>query len=124
MSKFDNDMDDVTSVGRDILFFALIGAMVVIIGLGLAWIVQGNDFFMYRYFAPKQEQVRREVFEQSKAYNDGMIQELRTMQLDYIKGTKEQKDGMRSVILHKISGYPEDNLPSDLKQFVHELEMR
>src|SRR5271157_1542722 len=99
MSKFDNDMDDVTSVGRDILFFALIGAMVVIIGLGLAWIVQGNDFFMYRYFAPKQEQVRREVFEQSKAYNDGMIQELRTMQLDYIKGTKEQKDGMRSVIL-------------------------
>ena len=36
--------------------------------MGLGWVAQGNSFFMYKFFAPKQEQVRRETFEQSKAY--------------------------------------------------------
>jgi hypothetical protein len=45
--------------------------------LGLTWVFQGNDFFLTRFFAPKYEQVRRETFENSKAYRDGMVQELR-----------------------------------------------
>lgn len=90
---------------------------------GLAWLVQGNDFFMYRYFAPKQEQVRRETFEQSKAYNDGMLQDLRRAQLDYAKtATPEQKLAIGSLILHRVAGYDHDKLPLDLRQFVRQLE--
>ena len=56
--------------------------LAIILLLGLGWLVTGNDFFLFKVFAPKYEQVRRETFEQSKAYNQGMIQELQNMQFD------------------------------------------
>ena len=31
----------------------------IVLMLGLGWIATGNDFFLYKYFAPKQEAVRR-----------------------------------------------------------------
>lgn len=35
----------------------ILGVLLVI--LGLTWLFQGNDFFMYKVFAPRQEAVRR-----------------------------------------------------------------
>ena len=91
--------------------------------LGLAWIIEGNNFFLYKVFAPREEQVRREVFEQSKSYNDGMLQELYSMQLDYVKAKNaEQKAAIKSVILHRVSGYDQNKLPFDLRQFINQLK--
>ncbi len=61
-------------------FLALLGL------LALGWLVQGNDFFMYKFFAPRQEAVRRQVFETSRAFNQGMVQELQNMQFEYLAG--------------------------------------
>lgn len=97
-------------------FIALIAVM-----LGLAWIFQGNDFFMYKYFAPKQEAVRREVFEQSKAYNQGMIQELQNMQFEYVKADAEHKAALASIILHRSADYDVNKMPEDLKAFIQDL---
>ena len=63
------------------LFFSVVGWMllaVLLVGVvcGVGWLAQGNDFLLFQFFAPKYEAVRRETFEQSKAYNQGMIQEL------------------------------------------------
>lgn len=89
---------------------------------GLTWAVEGNDFLLYKYFAPKEEQVRREVFEQSKSYNDGMVQELYSMQRDYVMAKNdEQKAALRSVILHRVSSYDQSKLPFDLRQFIASL---
>ena len=90
--------------------------------LGLAWLVQGNDFFLYKTFAPKYEQVRRETFEQSKAYNEGMLQQLRQDQMEYIKATSDQKKALASVILHQYAGYDETKLPQDLRDFLNSLK--
>jgi hypothetical protein len=49
--------------------------------LALTWIVQGNDFFMYKVFAPEYEKVRRQTFEETKSYRQGMTQELENMQV-------------------------------------------
>ena len=64
--------------------FAAIGTifLVMVLVIGLSWIVQGNEFFLYKVFAPRTEAMRREVFEQSKAFNQGMVQELQNMQLN------------------------------------------
>ena len=35
--------------------------------LSLIWITTDNQFFLYKFFAPREEAVRRETFEQSKA---------------------------------------------------------
>lgn len=95
--------------------------LVLVFILGIAWIAQGNDFFLMKLFAPKYEQVRRETFEQSKAYNDGMCQELRNMQFEFAKATPTQKVALKNIILHRVSGFPEKNLPSDLQLFLNDL---
>ncbi len=101
---------------------AVIGILVAV--LALTWIVQGNDFFMFKVFAPAYEQVRRDTFEQSKAYNQGMIQELQNMQFEYAKATPEQKEALASVILHRAADFNLDQpqVPADLRAFIAQLK--
>lgn len=96
--------------------------VLAIIGLfALGWLVAGNDLALMKVFAPAREQVRRETFENSKAYRDGMVQELRAMQFEYLKADEAHKAGMANVIRHRVAGFPEDALPYDLQTFVKEL---
>jgi len=98
------------------------------IGLFLAvifaidWIVTGNDFFMYKYWAPKQENVRRQVFEGTKSYNQGMVQELQNMQFEYAKADSAGKEAMASIILHRAADYDENQMPTDLYNFIQKLK--
>lgn len=98
----------------------VVGALLVGI-IGLAWIIQGNDWFMYRVFAPRYEAVRRETFEQSKAYRQGMEQELQNMQFEYIKADAKHKAALASIILHRAADYDEALMSSDLRRFISEL---
>jgi hypothetical protein len=88
----------------------------------IMFLIQGTDFFLYKYFAPKQEQVRRETFEQSKAYNQGMIQELQNMQFEYVKADAEHQKALASIILHRAADYPEEKMPDDLRVFINQLK--
>jgi hypothetical protein len=100
-----------------------VGGLLLVFALG--WAVQGNGFFMYKYFAPKQEAVRREVFENSRAFNQGMVQELQNMQFDYVKEKDPKaKEALASIILHRASGYNLDDsiVPADLRSFVNQLK--
>ena len=90
--------------------------------LGLSWVVMGNEFFLYKFFAPKQEQVRREVFEQTKSYRQGMIQELENMQFQYVQADDEHKKALKFMILHRAADFPQDDMPSDLRSFVQSLK--
>ena len=102
---------------------AVFGALVGI--LALTWIFQGNDFFIYKVFAPRQESVRRQVFEQSRAFNQGMVQELQNMQFEYIKQKDSSvRESLADVILHRAAGYNMDDpvVPSDLRSFVDGLK--
>lgn len=97
----------------------ILGFLLVVMGLG--WLSAGNEFFMFKFFAPRQEAVRREVFEQSKAYNQGMAQELDGFYLEYSKGTPEQKAAIKSIVLHLVADYPVDKLPAHLQTFINDL---
>ena len=104
----------------------IIGIIVclVVAFLGLTWIIQGNEFFLLQVFAPKMEAVRRETFEQSKAYNQGMIQELQNMQFQYIRlgdDKQSEKEALASIILHRAADFDENKMPSDLRLFIHKL---
>lgn len=100
--------------------------VLLVIGLVIAllssvWIIQGNNFFLFKVFAPLYEQTRRETFEQSKAYRQGMIQELQNMQFEYVQATPEQKVALRSIILHRVADFPEEDVPYDLRVFIDQL---
>ena len=90
----------------------------------LAWLVQGSDFILYKYWGPKYEGVRREIFEETKSYNQGMIQELQNMRFDYEQADPEHKDALAGIILHRSADYPQDKLPADLRSFIDGLRNR
>jgi len=96
---------------------------VVILILGLTWLGQGNDFFLYQYFAPKYEQVRRQTFEQTKSYNQGMLQELQNMQFEYIKADPEHKAALAHIVLRRAADFDlnQPQVSADLRQFVEQL---
>jgi hypothetical protein len=98
-----------------------IGILALIVLLALGWTFSANDLALMKVFAPAREQVRRETFENSKAYRDGMVQELRAMQFEYMRADDAHKAGMANVIKHRVSGFPEDAMPYDLQQFIKEL---
>ena len=102
-------------------FGIVIGSLVAIVLLSL--FIQGNDWFVYKVFAPRYESVRRETYEQSKAYNTGMVQELQNMQFDYEKTTDSKaKAALASIILHRSADYPVEKMPTDLRTFIESLK--
>lgn len=110
-------MKVLASIGAVLLTLAAIAALVA-----LSWGFTFNDLAMLHFFAPKYEAVRRETFEQSKAYNQGMIQELQNMEFQYEQASPEHKAALRSIILHRAADYPANAMPSDLYNFVQNLK--
>lgn len=96
-----------------------VGGLIALLALG--WLLKFNGLMSFQFFAPKYEAARRETFEQSKAYRDGMAQELRSLQLEYVKATPETKPAIASIIRHKAAGTQQDSLPLDLQVFIKEL---
>ena len=94
---------------------------VVLVMAGAGWIVEGNQFFLYQYFAPKTEAVRRETFEQSKAYRQGLVQELQNMQFQYEQASPEHRSALRSIILRRVADVPDDALTTELRIFISTL---
>ena len=99
----------------------LIFVVVIVLCLGVAWIAQGSDFFLYKVFAPKYANVQREVFENTHSYNKGMVQELQNMQFEYEQASPEHKAALASIILHRVADYDETKLPPDMQNFVRKL---
>ena len=84
-------------------FFAGLGAFFLL--LALVWVIQGDSFFMYKVFAPRTEAVRRQVFKQSQAYNDGMAQEVAAFQLEYVRTDSVHKELLASTAYHRFASY-------------------
>ena len=94
---------------------AIIASIALIVGL---------TFFGYAmtdFFAPKYRAIDNKVFKESEQYNDGMIRDLESMQMEYINADKDHKDAIRAIVLHRFSVYPEDRMPPNLRNFYNDL---
>ena len=90
----------------------------VALPLGLSY----TSWVTYNYFAPKYENTSRLVFEQSVAYNQGMLRDLENLQMEYSKASDTQKIMLKDVILHRFSVYDGNMLPNNLKTFYQQLK--
>jgi hypothetical protein len=88
--------------------------------LALSWIIQGNEFFMYKVFAPAREDVGREVFENTKSYRRGLAQNLYREREAWLTADAEHKTAIASVILSEV-GDDYERLPPDLQSFIDQL---
>lgn len=55
---------------KDIILVIVVFLIMVFV---VSWLIQGNGFFLYKVFAPKQAAVQREVFENTPSYVRGKI---------------------------------------------------
>jgi len=98
-------MNDVTKV-----VVCIVGFVVFIIGI--SWISMGNEFMLYKYFAPKQEAVRTKVYRESQAQQDGMINELQKMQIEYASASPEGKLIIADAVVSRSAQFTGQLTPS------------
>ena len=66
---------------------------------------------MFKFFAPKRENVRREVFEQTKSYVHGKVQDLGKYYEEYQSAkTIDDKDVIRNVIKVRFAEFDESKI--------------
>jgi hypothetical protein len=100
-----------------------LGTLILVVFVGLiGFAIQGTDFFLYRFFAPKYEEARRKTFEESRAYNEGVAQELRSAQLEYLRASPDQRKAIASIVSHRLAGYDLNRLPSDVYGFAVQMQ--
>lgn len=87
-------------------YLKMTGAIVV--GLAaialLLFFMQLLGFGLFKTFAPKYEQVRRETFEQSQAYNEGMRRDLESIRNEYLATTDPASKAALRATVHSPSG--------------------
>ena len=88
------------SIGGLAAFFAII----FIFGLaGLGY---------YKFFEPKKENIRREVFEQTQSYVHGKIQDLAKYYEEYNKAKPNDKEAIRQLIIMRFAEFDESKIRS------------
>lgn len=91
----------------------------------LGFIFTAYDTGMYKFWAPKQENIRREVFTNTQSYVQGKIAYLTQLQLDYTQAQDvNQRAAIRSMILGEANQIQPELLPENLRLFIHSLEVQ
>ena len=95
---------------------------VVLVLMVINFIGTGGDLAIYRFWAPKQENAKRVVFENTQSYVQGKTEHLTELQLDYSTADGSQKKMLRNVILREASTVDNSKLPVDLQVFINDLK--
>jgi len=98
-------------------FFAAIGGIILLVVM-----FTHTDVALSRKYDPQREEIRRQTFEESRAFREGLAQELQAMQLDYLKGNEDQKAAIASMVLHRVAGVDPSVFPPSLQRFIDQLK--
>lgn len=86
---------------------------------GLTWLgIEWRGFF-----GPKRAAVEREIFMETRSYNQGMLQQLSRYRLEYIRSDDEkERAAIASTVRQMFSEFDADTLPSqELRAFWKEV---
>ena len=100
--------------------FKSIGIILLVIFV-FVFALNAMGILSFKVFGPMGENIRREVFEETKSYNQGMAQDISNFQQQYTMATPEQKDALASVILHRTADYDTSKLPKSSRDFIEKL---
>jgi hypothetical protein len=98
---------------------------IILLLFAFAWIIfwlQYLNLTSYQFFAPKYENARREVFENTQSYTEWKRQELSKYIYEY-KLTKDEdrKSALRFIILQSSANIDKKLLPNDIIYFIDSL---
>lgn len=103
------------------------GFILIIVILGaLEFGVRITILAVNKAISPMEENVKREVFEETKAYNEGKTQQLAKLRSEFMKAKgKNDKVAMKAIgssVRHQFADYDREKLPSHLQSFINETE--
>ena len=90
--------------------------LVVVIAIGCLLSLGG--VIWYRFIEPKREAARRVVFEETRSYNQGKIQQLAKYREEYQRADADEKAVIASTIKHQFADFQIDHLPEGLQVFL------
>ena len=104
------------SVGKMIGIGVGIFAALIVIG----FIFQAVGLGFYGYFAPKYEDAKREVFENTQSYVHGKIQDLQKKYGEWMKAESEvDKSVIEEMIRMEFANFPSDKIDNEtLRNFL------
>lgn len=100
---------------------AIVGGLAVLVllfalGLGGRWV----NLQVEGWFAPREADVQREVFENTKSFNEGKEQELAKVYKEYLTADEDTKAGLRQYVTHTFADYNIERLDPALQKFVRD----
>jgi hypothetical protein len=94
----------------------------VILGVVLLAIAVAGLFGIRKVLLPAEEQLRRDVYEESKSYRDGTIRDLDNLRLEWLKAEGVHKAALAETARHRAADFPRDELPERLRGWLVEIE--
>jgi len=106
--------------------YVFLGLLCIFVIASLAFGLEWAGIKWYGFFGPKREAVRREVFKQTRSYNEGKEQELIKLRLEYLREKDENaKKAIASTIRHSFADYDENLIDSvELREFLRQIKYK
>jgi hypothetical protein len=101
-----------------VLLFALF-CLVALYALGFA--ATGGNLAIYRFWAPKQADAERVVFQNTQSFVQGKAEFINQLRLAYETADGAQKEALRQSILTEASTVDNSKLPVDEQIFIRSL---
>lgn len=118
--------DDFKEVQRDAYWslprVALWVFAVMLVMYGLGFLATGGDLAIYTFWAPKQANAERKVFENTQSYVQGKTEYLSRLRYQYQMADGDQKLALKQLILTEASTVDNSKLPIDLQGFIEQLK--
>ena len=94
--------------------------LLIIMNVVLSIAMFAECFLIYKRFSPKIENARREIFENTRSYNQAKLQELAKYKHEYMQADYSDKEAISFTIRHKFADY-RGELPNELNNFLTEI---
>jgi hypothetical protein len=89
--------------------------VLTVAGFGFTFISDAFNLFSFRFWGVKQENARRQVYEQSKSYRQGSVQRLSTLCTQVKDADDDHKPMLNDVIAHEFAEWNMSDVPDYLQ---------
>ena len=99
----------------------IIGGLILIVVVGLGLDLLGLHWL--KFIGPMRQDVRREIFEETKTYNEAKEQDLLRYRLQYLRAESvEEKSAIASTIIMMFADYDENKFRPELRDFLKQIK--
>jgi len=98
--------------------------IIVLLGIG-GFVANGTGLITYKFFGPKWENARREVFENTNSFTKGKNQEATRLMFQYNQATDPvEKNAIKQTIALSFADFNEDKYTKsiELKAFIKRMK--